>query len=278
MLEREEYVEQAYFFRTMRARMKENLPMQDAMAAVREEILTTTKLPLAIDYMVGELRHQGVFGTAMAKLDHYFTPFQSYLIGEAENEEGRFDLIVALEILEREAEFRARGDSPQCVFLYEFEALCRNRLSYDRGLRAVAGDAIFDDDWRAWIEIVARQVGIIDFADLIYVRSEHYRQEQSRLGRDEPAQPVLFGDKEGRIARANRHRDPLLLFSALHRQLDYPQVPRPVPPDETLLVVPQLLRRVDHLERRLKLMEEEQRGGIDLARFYNSEENKPGES
>jgi hypothetical protein len=278
MLEREEYVEQAYFFRTMRARMKEDLPMQDAMAAVREEILTTTKLPLAIDYMVGELRHQGVFGTAMAKLDHYFTPFQSYLIGEAENEEGRFDLIVALEILEREAEFRARGDSPQCVFLYEFEALCRNRLGYDRGLRAVAGDAIFDDDWRAWIEIVARQVGIIDFADLIYVRSGHYQQQQSRLDRDEPAQPVLFGDKEGRIARANRHRDPLLLFSALHRQLDYPQVPRPVPPDETLLVVPQLLRRVDRLERRLKLMEEEQRGGIDLARFYSSDKNKPSES
>ena len=47
-----------------------------------------------------------------------------------------------------------------------------------------------------------------------------------------PKFPTLFGEKEGKIARANRGRDPLYLFSALQRQLGYPEVPRPRRPDE----------------------------------------------
>ena len=45
-----------------------------------------------------------------------------------------------------------------------------------------------------------------------------------------PSIPTLFGEKEGKIARANRGRDPLYLFSALQRQLGYPEVPRPAGP------------------------------------------------
>ena len=41
--------------------------------------------------------------------------------------------------------------------------------------------------------------------------------------------PALFGEKEGKIAKANRGRDPLYLFAALQRQLGYPEVPRPRP-------------------------------------------------
>jgi hypothetical protein len=33
-------------------------------------------------------------------------------------------------------------------------------------------------------------------------------------------------------------------------------------------LVPQLLRRMERLETRLKLLEDEQRGGIDLTKFY----------
>ncbi len=96
MLSREEYVEQAYFFRRLAEQLAQNLPAQDVLALVREEVLATTKLPLAIDFMLSELRHAGAFAPAMRKLDHYFTPFQSFVIGAAEDERGRFDLRVAL--------------------------------------------------------------------------------------------------------------------------------------------------------------------------------------
>lgn len=274
MLNREEYIEQAYFFRTVVERLKENMAMQEMLSSVREEILVTTKLPLAIDFMLSELKHSGVFAPAMRRLSHYFTAFQTFVISEAENERGRFDLRVALEVLRREAEYRSEGPTPQAVFLYQFEALCRNRLGYDRGLQAIAADPIFDDSWREWILTIRRQVGMVDLGDLIYVRSEYYYQTQrQRLGDDhQPERPILFGEREGRIALANRRKDPLLLFAALHRQLGYPPVPMPEPIDPHANLLPQLLRRVEQFDRRLKLVEEEQKGGIDLSQFYRPTE------
>ncbi|MGC3972629.1 MAG: hypothetical protein QM775_36380 [Pirellulales bacterium] len=44
-------------------------------------------------------------------------------------------------------------------------------------------------------------------------------------------------------------------------------MPRPPRADENKHVLPLLIRRVERLEVRLKLVEEEQRGGIDLSRF-----------
>ncbi len=281
MLDREEYIEQAHFFTAFAERNQIGMSTQELLVAVREEILSTTKLPLAIDFLGSELKLNGVFATAMAKLSHYFTPFQTYVISEAENERGRFDLSMALAILAREARYRASGATPQGIFLYEFESLSRNRLGYDRGLEAIAGDDLFDAAWRDWIRMVRMQVGLVDFADLIYVRSEHYNRRQAARG-GEPAgedKPLLFGEGEGRIALANRGKDPLLLFAALHRHLGYPEVPRPPRPDESPQLIPLLLRRVERLESRLKLVEEELKGGIDLTRFYASgEAPRPGES
>ncbi len=270
LLEREEYVEQAYFFRVLRERLGQNMSAQELLVTLREEILSTTKLPMALDFMRVELRHSGVFGPAMAKLAHYFTPFQSFVIGEAERERGKFDFGVALEILEREARYRAEGATRQGIFLYQFESLCRNRLGYDKGLDAVAADPLFDDAWREWIITVRRQVGLVDLADMIYVRSAHYVSTRQRQGLDPagPEKPVLFGEKEGKIALANRRRDPLLLFASLERHLNYPHVPRLKPADESRLLLPMLSRRLERVEMRLKLLEEEQRGGIDLTRFY----------
>lgn len=270
LLEREEYVEQSYFFRVLRERLGQNLSAQELLVTLREEILSTTKLPMALDFMRAELRHSGVFGPAMAKLAHYFTPFQSFVIAEAERERGKFDFGVALEILEREARYRADGATRQGIFLYQFESLCRNRLGYDKGLDAVADDPIFDEAWREWIITVRRQVGLVDLADLIYVRSAHYVSTRQRQGLDlaGPEKPVLFGEKEGKIALANRRRDPLLLFAALERHLNYPHVPRLKPVDESRVLLPMLIRRMERLEMRLKLIEEEQRGGIDLSKFY----------
>jgi hypothetical protein len=278
MLEREEYIEQAYLFRVVGERLPQNMPLQELMRQVRDELLATTRLPLAVDYLRTELEHSGVFSPAMVRLPHYFTPFQTYVIQEAEDDRGRFDMRVALEVLRAEAAYRTEKATPQGMFLYQFETICRNRLRYDQGLPAIAGDPIYDDDWREWILTVRRQIGIIDFADLLYVRSAHYQnRRQARSGELlPPEKPVLFGDKEGRIALANRGKDPLYLFAALQRQLGYPGVPRLKPADQTSELIPQLLRRVERLESHMKLLEEEQKGGLDLAQFYGAPPREPG--
>ena len=269
-LDRDEYIEQAYFFRTLHERMQQAMSTQELLVSIRHEILATTRLPMALDFMSQELRLTGGFATAMARLNHYFTPFQTFVVSEAEKHEGRFDFRIALEILYREADYKAKKATPQGLFIYQFETLCRNRLGYGPGLDAMAGDPIYDAGWREWIKTVRHQVGIIDFADMIYVRSQHYRDEHP-----EEVKPVLFGGKEGQIALANRHKDPLFLFSALQRHLGYPPVPRPRRGPEPEQLLPSLQRKVERLESRLKLLEEEVRGGINIARFYGPK--KPGE-
>jgi hypothetical protein len=286
-LGREEYIEQAHFFRTLGERLEANVPAQEVLASVREEVLATTKLPLAIDFLLGELRHEGVLGPAMSLLPHYFTPFQAFIVQESENERLRFDLRVGLEILRREAEYRAEEPTHAGLFLYQFEVLCRNRLGYDRGLEAVAADPAFDGVWRDWIRKLRRQIGMVDIADVIYVHSEYYWQRAGKPGAGTPrlaeadsderagSSPspigdaiVLFGEREGRIALANRKKDPLFLFSSFHRQLGYPEIPRVKLADQEQALLPQLARRLEQLEMRLKILEEEQRGGLDLTKFY----------
>lgn len=270
-LPREEYIEQVHFFKVLGERLIENMPAQEVLAAAREEVLATTKLPLAIEFLLTELKHQGIMAEGMRRLAHYFTPFQCYVMSEAEHDRRRFDLRIGLQILTREAQYRTESDiSLAGLFLYQFEALCRNRLGYDEGLEAIAADPSYDATWQDWILTVRRQIGIVELADMLYVRSEFYLDKMAKI--DPSKTPdrslLLFGRQEGRIAWANRQKDPLLLFAALHRQLGYPQVPRTKQADSEERLLPVLARRVEQLEARLKLLEEEQRGGIDLERFY----------
>ena len=51
ILDREEYIEQAYFFRVYRERLLENVPSQEILQTIQEEILATTRLPMAIDFL-----------------------------------------------------------------------------------------------------------------------------------------------------------------------------------------------------------------------------------
>jgi hypothetical protein len=273
MLDREEYIEQAYLFRVFAERIVAGVAAQEALVAIGQEVLATSKLPMAIDYLAGELKLVGTLSTAMSRLPHYFTAFQTFVMAQAEQEGGRFDMRTALAMLEREASYRGESATPQGLFFYRFECLSRNRLDYAHGLAAVADDSIFNDEWKTWIHIVGRQVGLIDLADLVYVRSPEYWRIEKRdallAGRDDngPDRTILFGEKEGRIARANRGKDPLFFFAALQRQLGYPSVPRPeraAPAAETPAL---LARRLERLEMRVKLIEEESRGGIDLSRF-----------
>src|SRR5262245_53208423 len=100
VLEREEYIEQAYFFRTFRERLAENMPTQLILEHVHEEVLTITRLPLAIQFLATELKHTGLLASGFARLGHYFTPFQSFCIEQAEEERRRFPIEICLLILE----------------------------------------------------------------------------------------------------------------------------------------------------------------------------------
>jgi hypothetical protein len=262
LLSFEEYIEQTFFFEAFRARLDDGFSTQEFLTSIRNELLATTQLPLAVDFLLTDMKHTGVLSAAMSRIGHYFTAFQTFVVAESEREGGRFDFRIALEILTREAKYRSENPPVQGLFFYQFETICRNRLGYDRGLEVMIRDDIYNDDWKTWLNILRRQVGLVDLADMIFYRSEFYKQK------NETATVIpLFGEREGRIAFATRKRDPMYLFSALSRHLGYPSVPRQkhVAAEENL--IPVLQRRIEHLENRLQLIEEELRGGINLNRY-----------
>ena len=268
-LDREEYIEQAYFFRTFHERLSEDLPSQEILASIREEILATTKLPLALDVLRGELMLKGKLCEGMTLLSHYFAPFQAFVMQQAEQDRTKFDQRVAFQILEREAKYRSETASPAGLFVYQFECIARNRLGYHEGMTAIADDPMFDADWRDWIRKARQQLGTVEFADLIYYRSEFFVEERRKTSDPnyEPSAPILFGRQEGRIARANRGKDPLYLFAALQRHLGFPSVPRSKGANDFKLH-PLLEIRISRLEKRLQLLESESQGKLDLSEFY----------
>ena len=53
----------------------------------------------------------------------------------------------------RAARLGDRAENPTLagLFVYQFEALSRNRLGYGKGLEAIADDPSYDEDWRDYI-------------------------------------------------------------------------------------------------------------------------------
>ena len=272
-LDREEYVEQAYFFRVLGERLKDGSAIQDILVGLREEILATTRLPTAIDFLVGELKLNGRVGDGMRRLGHYFAPFQTFIISRAEEDKARLDFLVALRILEREAEFLSQGDpEPAALFVYQFECLARNRLGYDHGMLALADDPAYPEEWSHWIRRIRFELGTVDFADLIYRQSQLFWDEWHKRRGEEPDSEdsgALFSVAVGRIARANLGKDPLYMFAALQRQLGFPSVPRPPAPKTSPMFDPAVEARFQRLEAKLAFLEQEQRGGLDLTQFYS---------
>jgi hypothetical protein len=147
-------------------------------------------------------------------------------------------------------------------------------------MTAAAGDPFYNEEWRDWILKIRRQLGTVDFADLIYLRSQQRVEEIRRRTSDAgyvPSFPILFGVQEGRIARANKGKDPLYMFAALQRQLGYPAVPRPRPPRSSPLFDPPVDMRFQRLEARIALLEQEGKGMLDLTKFYKPDEFGSGE-
>ena len=232
-LDREEYIEQTYCFRAFRERLEDNLPSQEILGGLSEELLATTNLPKAMDFLRGEILHNGRLSPGMARLGHYFTAFQTFVMSRAEEERSRFDQKTALLVLERVAEYLAGNPTPAGLFIYQFECIARNRLGYERGMKAIADDPYYDKAWRDWILKVRLRLGSTDFAQLIYYRSEQYVEERRKRKIDLQAvlYAILFGVKEGsHVPRRNRGKDPLYMFAALQRHLGYSAI-RAVPAD-----------------------------------------------
>ena len=271
-LDREEFIEQAYFFRAFRERLTENMSAQDILSRVNQELLSTTRLPYAVEFLAAELKHSGLLANGFSKLPHYFTPFQAYLVKQAEDERSRLTVPAALLALEREAIYKANNPSHAGLFVFQFEMISRNRMGYDEGLAAIAGDPFFTKDWKDYVEIVRLKVGVIDFCDLVYLRSELYVKDVRRSNNTySPPVPAIYGEKEGKIAKANRGRDPLFLFAALQRQLGYPEVPRANLKDSLTQKLDTITTKLAQLEQRLKLAEGELRGNIDWTEFGTPE-------
>ncbi len=262
--DRDECIEQAYFYRVFRDRLAANMPAQDILVRLPEELLSSTRLPTAVQFLATEMRHSGLLSTAYARLAHYFTPFQTFVIAQAERDNHKFTTGEALLVLEREATYKAGTPTPSGLFVYQFEAIARNRLGYDEGLAAVGKDPFYPPVWADYADLVRRQVGVIDFADLVYLRSDSYVVTQRRTNPEYvPPVPPLFGEKEGKIAAASRGRDPLFLFAALQRQLDYPEVPRPRPKDDLASKLQAMEAKFREMEARMRMLESEVRGTFD---------------
>jgi len=262
--DREECVEQAYFFRHFRERIAENLPAQDVLSRIHEEVLTTTRLPMAIQFVASELNHSGRLSRGFELLPHYFTPFQTFVVRQAEDEKQRLTMPIALLILEREAEYKAKEPTRPGLFVYQYESIARNRLGYNDGLKAMSDDPMYGPDWAKYIDQVRRQGGIIDFCDLVYWRSVLYVQDERRKKPDYvPNAPPRYAEREGKIAKAARGRDPLFLFAALQRQLNYPEIPRLRSKDSLDAKLEMQTLKLRELETRIRMLESETRGTFD---------------
>ena len=220
----------------------------------------------------------------MERISHYFTQFQAHVVSQAESvlsrkgqRWGRYKGYGSG--LEPARASASGADSPSlpALFVFQFEAISRNRLGYTRGLAAMAGDPYYNEDWVDYILTLRSRLGDVDFADLIFVRSEQFVRERRRTSPDfVPKFPILFGEKEGKIARANRGRDPMYLFMALQRQLGYPEVPRLRRPDELEARVLLLEQKIAMLENRLKSAESDIQHDVDLAQVLVKPEDTAG--
>lgn len=264
----DECIEQAYFFQRFRERLADNVSAQEILTRAHEELITSTRLPYAVQFLATEMKHAGLLASGFARLPHYFTPFQTFVIQQAENDGSKFTIVTALLVLEREASFKSKTPTPAGLFVYQFEAIARNRLGYDVGLTAMAGDPFYGPEWKVYIEMVRRQGGTIDFCELVYLRSEQYVIDQRRTKPDYiPSMPPLYGAKEGRIAKASRGRDPLFLFAALQRQLAYPEIPRHRGTTDLDGRLQAYEVKIRELDARIRMLESEQRGTFDPTQF-----------
>ena len=122
------------------------------------------------------------------------------------------------------------------------------------------GDPSYDAVKREYVDTVRRQIGLVDFPDLIFLRSDYY-VELCNGGRIRNTQP-RWGAAFRRLVQARKRtltagRDPLYPFAAAQRQLGYPEVPRPKPRRHGFGRSRRCRRKLREMDLRIKLMESE---------------------
>ena len=252
-------------------------PSQEILARVGEELLSTTKLPLAVSFLHTEIKGSGLMAPAMARIGHYFTAFQTHVIGQAEIAMSRFSMEQALLILEREAKYKADGPSLAGLFIFQFESLSRNRLGYTRGLAAMAQDPFYTEDWSDYILTLQTRLGDVDFADLIFVRSDYFVQRateaQPRV-RAQVSRPLRRAGGEDRPGQPRPRPDVPLLGTPAPAWLS--RSPAPRRPDELEARVLLLEQKIAQLENRLKVAESELNQDVDLSQVMVKPEDTAG--
>ena len=76
-----------------------------------------------MQFLASELKHSRAVASGFAKLPHYFTAFQTFVMKQAESEKSRFPMTTAFLLLEREAAYRANTPTKPGLFVYQFECI-----------------------------------------------------------------------------------------------------------------------------------------------------------
>ena len=202
VLDREEYIEQAYFFRTLRERLATNLPAQEVLERVPRGDPLDHPAPLRhpVPGHRAEAHRAARLGVRPpAALLHAVPGVRGAARPRTRGCDSACE--AALLVLEREAAYRADKPTPPGLFVYQFETLSRNRLGYDDGLRCLAGDPLYDQDWRGYLEMVRQQLGSgrLRRPGLRALRAVRPRSETP--GRDLRTAPAAPVRREGRPDR-----------------------------------------------------------------------------
>ena len=277
-LDREEYIEQAYCFRTFRERLDDNTPAQEILRSLSEELLATTNLPKAIDFLRGEILHAGRISPGMARLAHYFTPFQTlrHVAGRGgavaiRPEDGPLGLGAAGRIPGRIADsggalhLSIRVHCPQPARLRPRDEgdFRRSRSSTRRGGTG------FSRPGCGWGRPISASSSITARSNISPSGGNGTPTTSRRI-------PILFSVQEGRIAKANRGKDPLYMFAALQRQIGHPAAPRRRAKETGPIIHPALEQRLQRIETRLKILDSEVKGEFNLSDFYVKPETFSG--
>ena len=129
------------------------------------------------------------------------------------------------------------------------------------------GDPFYDPDWRDFLALVQapdrrgrfRRYRVFALAVLC--------AGSAVVGRLCSAGLAIVWREGGQDRQGQSRPRPLYLFAALQRQLGYPEVPRSKPKDDVGSRIEALKVKIRELETRLKLVEGEVQGRVDLSEF-----------
>ena len=143
VLEREEYVEQAYFFRTFPRTGRRQPAFAGSAGHARpgdpDDDPPASRRPVPGDGDQAQ-RPAGHGLRALARTTSI--RFRRSSFARPKTRSCRFSMDTALLVLEREATYRASNPTRPGLFVYQFETICRNRLGYWDGLTAMSEDPL----------------------------------------------------------------------------------------------------------------------------------------